>query len=131
MDEEAIRAAAHQRNDGGRDPLNPGRDKHYRAMKGSKLLGDPLFRDKVALYIDSIPLNPVELKHCPGCEGVLCEVCGKCHDLDRKLDKRHPNGEFVSLPCPAMQHMHQNDGCVAWTYAYVFLRDADKQAVKD
>lgn len=95
------------------------------------LLHDPLFRDKIAGYIDSIPLDPAKLKHCQACEGVLCGLCGKCHDLDRKLDKRRPDGEFVSLPCPAMQHMQMGDGCVTWVYAYVFLRDADKQAEKE
>lgn len=128
MDEEEVRAKAHERNNAGRDTKFPSRDKHYKAKKDSRLLGDPLFRDRVASHIDDTPLDPAKLKHCPACEGVVCEVCGKCHDLDRKLDQRKPSGEFVSLACPAIHHMHQNDICVAWVYAYMFLRDEDKKA---
>lgn len=128
MDEDEVRAKAHKRNNGARDPQYPSRDKYYKAKKDSGLLGDPLFRDKVASYIDSTPLDPARLKHCPACEGVLCEVCGCCHDLDRKLDQRKPSGEFVSLACPAWHHVHQNDVCVAWAYAYLFLKGEDKKA---
>jgi hypothetical protein len=120
MSEEEIRETAHKRNDKGRDKTFPSRDKLYKAKKGSRLLGDKLFRDRVASHIDSIPLDPAKLKHCPACESVLCGLCGKCHEFDRK-------SFHVGPTCPISQHMHQDDLCVAWSYAYIFLQDAIKQ----
>jgi hypothetical protein len=121
MNEDEIRAAAHKRNDEGRHKQFPSRDKYYRAKHNSRMFGDEFFRDKVASYIDSIPLNPARLKHCPACEGVLCDLCGKCHELDRQ-DWR------VDLACPVAHHMHDEDACVTWAYAYLFLKDTDRAA---
>lgn len=124
MSEEEIRETAHKRNNKGRNKTFPNRDKIYKAKRGSRLLGDELFRDRVASYIDSIPLDPTKLKSCPACEGVLCGLCGKCHELDRK-------DWHTSPACPIAQHIHQDDLCVAWAYAYIFLGDASKQAEDD
>ena len=121
MDEDEVRAKAHERNDLGRDPQYPSRDKYYRAMHYSRQFGDPLFRDKVAGLIDSIPLNPAMLKHCPACEGVLCGLCGQCHELDRQ---DWHNGR----DCPAVQYLSDEGDCVVWASAYIFLKDADKSA---
>ena len=72
MSEEEIRKVAHQRNDKGRDPNHPSRDKLYTGKGDSVLFTDPCFRDKVASYIDSMPVDPAQLSPCPACEGVLC-----------------------------------------------------------
>jgi len=119
MDEKEIRERAHQRNDRGRDTTFPSRDKQYRAKKDSRIFGDELFRDKVANYIDSIPLDPARLKHCPACESVLCGLCGECHEFDRKSFRVGPT-------CPIGHLMHQEDLCVTWAYAYIFLQDAKR-----
>jgi hypothetical protein len=124
MREEEIREMAHKRNDKGRDKAFPCRDKFYTEEKGSSVFSDEHFRDKVASYIDSIPLDPTKLKSCPACEGVLCGLCGKCHDLERKDWHHDPE-------CPAAHHMHQGDLCSAWVFAYHFLKDASKQVEVD
>jgi uncharacterized protein with PIN domain len=106
MSDEDIRAVAHKRNDQGRDPTFPGRDKLFKQKrknkKGSILLGDEHFRDKVAEFIDSIPLDPSKLKHCQACEGVLCGLCGRCHEMDRK-HWHH------SVACPSAQHPQHSE----------------------
>jgi hypothetical protein len=121
MDEENIRKIAHQRNDKGRDTTFPSRDKWFKGKKKrSILLGDEHFRDKVADFIDNIPLDPRKLKHCPACEGVLCGLCGRCHELDR-IDWHH------SVACPAARHPLDSEPCGTWMYAYIFLRDAQRE----
>ena len=114
---------AHQRNDKGRDATFPSRDKWYKPSRKRKGgLNDPLFRDKVADSIESIPDGFVGMKHCPACEGVLCGICGKCHELDRRDWRRDP-------ACPQAHYMRDTDetDCLAWTYAYHFLKDAQKR----
>ncbi len=118
--EQDIREMAHKRNDRGRDPAFPSRDTLYRAKKGSRVLGDEHFRDTVAGYIESIPLDRTMLQSCPACEGVLCGLCGKCHELDRK-------DWHTSVACPAARHIYQNDRCVAWSYAYIFLKNVERE----
>jgi hypothetical protein len=112
---------AHQRNDLGRDVTFPSRDKWYRPSRKRKggFAGDPLFRDKVASYIESIPDGFVGMKHCPACEGVLCGICGKCHELDRRSFRSDP-------ACPNARHMLDTDDtdCLAWSYAYLYLKEA-------
>ena len=113
MREEEIRETAHKRNDKGRDKAVPSRDKNR--------IGDALFRDRVASHIDRIPLDPAKLKYCPACESVLCGICSKCHEIDRKSFRTGPT-------CPCAYHLHQGDDlCTAWLYAYIFLQDAVKQ----
>lgn len=113
---------AHQRNDLGRDTTFPSRDRMYRPGRKKKgVTGDPLFRDKVAASIESIPVDFAGMKHCPACEGVSCGVCGKCHDLDRRDWHKNP-------ACPEAHHMLDSDTeCVAWSYAYLFLKQAQKR----
>ena len=122
-EEESIRAVAHKRNDLGRDATFPSRDKLFKRKRkkgGSILLGDEHFRDKVARFIDSIPLDPRKLKHCSACEGVLCGLCERCHELDRK-DWHH------SVACPAAKHPLHSEPCGTWMYAYIFLMDAQRE----
>ncbi len=125
MREEEIRERALTRNDKGRDKDFPGRDKFYTEEKGSSVFSDEHFRDKVASFIDSIPLDPTKLKSCSACEGVVCGLCGKCHDLDRK------DWHSQDPRCPLLHLMHQGDQCRAWVFAYHFLKDARKQAESD
>jgi hypothetical protein len=130
MNEQEIRAIAHARNDKGRHPTIRSADKWYltdpkkRRKRDDRSSTDVLLRDRVAEYIDNIPIeDPSKLSMCPTCEGVLCGLCGKCHDLDNRNPYRHERA------CPAVHYMHHGDLCITWATAYDFLRDAGKQTI--
>jgi hypothetical protein len=46
-------------------------------------------------------------------------VCGQCHELDHEF-------LFIGMHCPAAVATRGQSSCVAWSWAYLFLRRAEK-----
>ena len=93
-------------------------------LEGQHLQGEyqPL-REATTHYIGEIPISRIGLKHCPVCESVSCGVCGQCHENDRRF-------LFVGMPCPMAVPNGEDTLCVAWSWAYQFIRDAERVLTK-
>jgi hypothetical protein len=80
---------------------------------------DQQFYDAIRDYMAEIPVSRVGLPYCKTCESALCGICGQCHELDHEI-------LFVGLHCPVAVETHGMSPCVAWSWAYIFLRRAEK-----
>jgi hypothetical protein len=80
---------------------------------------DEHFSNLIRLYMQEIPVSRIGLKHCPACESASCGVCGKCHELDHEF-------LFIGPHCPLRVETSGRSPCVAWSWAYIFLRRAEK-----
>ncbi len=96
-DEQAIRALAREFWDGQRSK-------------------DQVFALRVDKHLAAIPLDIQGMGICPACEGVLCPLCGGCHEPDKVIS-------FVGPRCP-VQVEQEDRACTAWVYAYQFLKSA-------
>jgi hypothetical protein len=80
---------------------------------------DQQFEARIKNHLQEIPVSRVGLQYCPACESALCGVCGKCHELDHEI-------LFVGPHCPLAVETSGMSPCVAWSWAYIFLRRAEK-----
>jgi hypothetical protein len=89
--------------------------------KAHELLDEQYVQNHAAIrrYLMEIPVNRIGMKYCPVCESVACGVCGKCHELDHEF-------LFIELDCPLAVETRGMSACVAWSWAYIFLRRAEK-----
>jgi hypothetical protein len=77
------------------------------------------FYAAIKTYLFERPVSSIGLKHCPACESAICGICGKCHELDHEF-------LFVGRSCPIAVETSGTTPCVAWSWAYIFLRKAEK-----
>jgi len=80
---------------------------------------DKAFYACISKYMAEIPISQTGMKYCPVCEGAACGVCGGCHQLDKEF-------LFIGPQCPVEIETSGMTPCVAWSWAYIFIRDADK-----
>jgi hypothetical protein len=64
-------------------------------------------------------MSRIGMKYCPACESALCGICGQCHELDHEF-------LFIGPHCPMAVETSGLSPCVAWSWAYLFLRRAEK-----
>lgn len=81
---------------------------------------DHAFHHAISRYIAEIPLDRQPLESCFACASALCDICGGCHELDRR---------FLFVP-PKCQPAKQTR-CIAWSWAYWFLKSAKEVVAKE
>jgi hypothetical protein len=87
-------------------------------------LTDQAFFADIKRYIAEIPLDPRLLRHCFICASPSCGVCGDCHNLVEQVlsfDQKHVIRENRIMVQPRGTLC-----CVAWSWAYLFLCDAER-----
>lgn len=94
------------------------REKALLFLDGQHVQNEP-FYIAIKGYLQEIPVRRVGMPYCRTCESALCGICGKCHELDREF-------LFIGIPCTVAVHTRGMSLCVAWSWAYLFLRKAEK-----
>lgn len=94
------------------------RKKAKEFLDGQHITDQP-FYNAIASYMAQIPVNRTGMKYCPACESAACGVCGQCHVLDKEL-------VFLGPECPLEVETRGTSSCVAWSWGYLFLRQAEK-----
>lgn len=84
---------------------------------------DKAFYHAIASYLGQIPVDRVGMKCCPACESASCGICGQCHALDKEF-------VFIGPFCPNEVETHGTTPCVAWSWAYIFIRKAEKATMQ-
>ena len=99
------------------------RDRAHLYLLGQHITDQTFYR-AIKTHVAEIPLDPRKMQSCPACESVLCGICGACHELDRRF-------LFVGPTCPVAQETDGTTPCVAWSWAYLFLKDANEAVAKE